>query len=331
MRPLIATLSFLLFFTSDVIAQKPPSFRALKYTSDGAIWASGTGGSVRVKDGAGKSFRSCTAPLDSAQLDFRGLHAWNARHAIVMSAGPGEASRLFETTDGCATWRPLAVNHEPQGFWDTLTFHSLEASQGAILGDPVNGRFTILRTTDGGASWTRDSSPDLATNPAGEGAFAASNSSLVFVPGTNDLVFGTGGLAGPRIFYYDSHSRTWTAKPLPVSEKNETTGVFSLHFRDTRHGVAVGGDYKRPDRSLDTLYLTSDGGRTWTPLSTQLRGYRSAIDYEFPRHRWVAAGPTGADESTDDGRTWHALDNGAWNTLSLPWGAGPNGRLAEIP
>jgi hypothetical protein len=45
---------------------------------------------------------------------------------------------------------------------------------------------------------------------------------------------------------------------------------------------------------------------------------------------WITVGANGSDISRDDGKTWQPLDDGNWNALSLPFVAGPNGRIARL-
>jgi hypothetical protein len=45
---------------------------------------------------------------------------------------------------------------------------------------------------------------------------------------------------------------------------------------------------------------------------------------------WIAAGSTGSDVSRDNGDTWQPLDHGNWNAISLPFIAGPDGRIARL-
>jgi photosystem II stability/assembly factor-like uncharacterized protein len=104
---------------------------------------------------------------------------------MVMSSGQGVESRLYETTDGCATWHLLFENPDRDGFWDALTFRG---SGGFILGDPVGGRFVIYRSDDRGRHWHRDNSPGLSAATDGEGVFAASNSAMVLRPDSELLL-----------------------------------------------------------------------------------------------------------------------------------------------
>jgi photosystem II stability/assembly factor-like uncharacterized protein len=245
-----------------------------------------------------------------------------------MSSGPGDQSRLFRTTDGCRSWLPGLVNTDAAGFWDALIF---SGDEGVILGDPVGGRFVILRSRDSGLNWTRDQSPALASLPAGEGAFAASNSALFSLTAgaSRTLWFSTSGPGGPRIFR--SHNGPdWLPVKVPLDGSTAAAGVFSLSFRDSQNGVAVGGNYEKPDQTSGTAAITADGGRTWIPATHPPSGYRSAVDWDSRSKLWIAAGTNGADVSSDDGKTWQRFDSGKWNALSLPWAVGPQGRVARL-
>jgi photosystem II stability/assembly factor-like uncharacterized protein len=96
---------------------------------------------------------------------------------MVMSSGPGDLSRLYRTTDGCSHWTLVATNPDKDGFWDAMVF--ADKANGYLLGDPVQGVFQLLRTGDGGVTWTKIQSPGLATGSLSIAAFAASNSALI--------------------------------------------------------------------------------------------------------------------------------------------------------
>jgi photosystem II stability/assembly factor-like uncharacterized protein len=294
----------------------------------GSVWASGTNGSILRSADDGKTWQSCSVPLGAAKLDFRAVWAWDAERAVVMSSGPGDQSRLFRTTDGCASWQPGLVNTEPTGFWDALVFSE---DQGMILGDPVGGRFVILRTRDSGLHWTRDQSPALAARPEGEGAFAASNSALFsLATGPSPFIwFATSGPGGPRIFSSQG-GPDWLPVKVPLAGSTAASGVFSLCLRDQQNGVAVGGNYEKPDEVSGTAAVTADGGQTWTPATHPPSGYRSAVAWDPTLRLWVAVGTNGSDLSTDGGKTWQRFDSGNWNALALPWAVGPQGRIALL-
>src|SRR5437868_5925340 len=166
--------------TTSAIAQWDPEDSGTKSNLRGVhrvghfVWASGTSGVVLRSEDNGYLWQQCAIPPDAGNLDFRGVWGWDENHAVVMSSGVGSASRLYETTDGCSHWRLVFTNQEPEGFWDAIAFWNQQ--QGILLGDPLNGRFVILRTNDGGRHWVRDNSSGLDADPRGESAFAASNS-----------------------------------------------------------------------------------------------------------------------------------------------------------
>ena len=52
----------------------------------------------------GTTWQTCTTPPNGEHLDLRGIQAFDADTAIVMSSGKGDLSRLYKTTDACKSW-----------------------------------------------------------------------------------------------------------------------------------------------------------------------------------------------------------------------------------
>lgn len=303
------------------------SLRGIHAVNDSIAWASGTDGTVlRTLDG-GSHWQKCAAPPGGEKLDFRGIWAWDGSTAVVMSAGPGELSRLYRTTDGCAHWNEEARNTDKDGFWDAVAFSSADRRTGIVVGDPIGGRFFTMAESGGG--WSVD--PKACTARNQESAFAASNSSVVLF-GPDRYILGTGGPGGPRVLLSPrlAGAHECFAIVVPVASGNESSGIFSLAFRDARHGIAVGGDYKQPDASMRTAARTEDGGHHWNEVSKPPHGYRSSVAWSAGEKVWIAAGTNGSDISRDDGRTWEKLDNGNWNAISLPYVVGPKGRIGKF-
>src|SRR5579863_451309 len=148
------------------LGESRASLRGVHNAGGGVIWASGANGTVLRSEDDGYMWQNCKVLPEMAKLDFRAVAAWDANHAQVMSSGTGSASRLYETTDGGATWHLLFANPDEKGFWDGLVFHGTQAY---ILGDPVDGRFVVYHSNDGGRRWERDNEPGLAAASEGEG------------------------------------------------------------------------------------------------------------------------------------------------------------------
>ncbi len=295
------------------------------------VWVSGTGGTWgRTADG-GESWQMSTVP-GAGELDFRDVDAFDATTAYLMSAGPGELSRIYKTADGGETWELQHTNLHPQGFFDGMAFW--DAEHGVLYGDPVDGRFSVLTTADGGATWV----PAESLPPAldGEAGFAASGSGVAVVAGGHAW-FGTGGPAA-RVFRSADYGRTWTVAATPIKSGSSSAGIFSLAFHDRLHGVAVGGDYTLPEEATANAAVTADGGVTWSLIeASPPAGYRSAVAYRPGFDRALSsAGTSGSDLSLDGGDTWASLDTADYNSVSFAdspcagWAAGPEGRIARL-
>lgn len=307
--------------------------RGLGVLSEEVAWASGSGGTcLRTADGG----RTWTArPVPGAEgLDFRDLHAVDADTAFLLSIGPGAQSRIIKTTDGGASWMTQHANAGPKGFLDALAFW--DADHGLALGDPVDGRFVILATDDGGKAWTPIAAEGMPPALPGEGAFAASGTCLVVGEGGRAW-FATGGAKVARVFRSDDRGRTWTAHETPVASGAPSKGIFSLAFRDADRGVAVGGDYQKPEDAEAVVALTDDGGRSWhRPTGRGPGGYRSAVAFVpgADGRTLVAVGPSGSDLSRDGGDTWQPLDGPGFDAVSFAspdagWASGEAGRIAR--
>src|SRR5262249_15780239 len=115
---------FVLFCASSATAQwqrqtiKPDAdFRGLCAVSAKVAWVSGTKGTYgRTTDG-GDTWTVGTVP-DAEKLDFRDVKAFGETTAFLLSAGPGEASRIYKTTDGGKSWKLQFKNTDPDGFFD---------------------------------------------------------------------------------------------------------------------------------------------------------------------------------------------------------------------
>lgn len=297
-------------------------------------WASGSRGTyVRTIDG-GATWQAGTVP-GAERLDFRDVDAFDANTAYLLSIGNGESSQIYKTTDGGQHWTQQFINRNPKAFFDSMAFW--DAKNGLAVSDPVDGRFVIIRTTDGGATWKAIPPENMPPALEGEGAFAASGTCLR-TQGKNNVWFATGGAKTARVFRSTDRGLTWQVAATPIIAGEAAAGIFSVAFKDAKHGIIVGGTYNKESEARDNVAVTSDGGQTWNLVTGTLPGgFRSAVAYVpgTTGPTIIAVGPSGSDYSFDQGNSWTSLGKEGFHALSIAradaaWAVGENGRIMRF-
>ncbi len=297
------------------------SLRGVHASSARVVWASGTKGTVLKSIDGGEHWKQLPIP-NTESLDFRDIETSDAQHAWAMSSGTGDKARVYRTVDGGANWTLDLTNPDATGFFDAIAFFS--KTRGVLLGDPIDGRLTIF-TTDDGVHWKRQTGPEAREN---EGAFAASGTCLIARP-NGEAWIGTGAA---RVFHSTDFGATWTPSQTPLNHEGKAAGVFSVAFRDSKHGIAVGGDYTKPTVSTGNIATTEDGGRTWHEPKSIPTGFRSAVEFRSTKQA-ITTGTSGSDVSNDAGATWQLAGTTGYNAISFHgkegWAVGPEGRIAR--
>jgi photosystem II stability/assembly factor-like uncharacterized protein len=303
--------------------------RGVSAVNDRVAWASGSGSTVLRTEDGGVTWKKLAVTLDT--LDFRDIDAVDERTAYVLSIGNGDASRIYKTTDSGETWTLQFRNDDPKRFLDAMSFW--DADHGIVIGDSIDRRFDILLTTNGGQTWTHvmpDVPPPALEN---EGAFAASGTNIA-VYGKSYAWIGLGSATRARVLHTSDGGRHWKVFDTPI-KSGKSSGIFSIAFRDSKHGVIVGGDYQRENIADDNLAITADGGITWK-LAKSLSGFRSVVAYVPGTQSLIALGPAGGDYSTDDGHTWTPIAGPGVDTFSFArgqrfgWGSGARGKIGRL-
>jgi photosystem II stability/assembly factor-like uncharacterized protein len=312
------------------------SFRGLDAVDRDTAWVSG--GSL-TEGGAGKVYRTTdggrtwqdVTPPGTEGLSLRDVEARGVNTAVVLSIGNGDASRIWRTTDGGATWTETFRNSDEDAFFNCLDFFP-GGKRGLAVSDPVDGKFRVIATSDGGRSWRQLPSAGMPDS-TGEANFSASGDCLV-IRGRHAW-FGSGGTSS-RVFHSADHGLTWRATDSTIPA-GEAAGVFALAFRTPRHGLAVGGDFADPADGTDAAAYTRDG-RHWRSGGDLAH---LGEDAAWLRGRTVLvvgeAGEVGGTSlSRDGGRTWAQVSETGFHTLDCTgggtcWAAGGNGRVGRTP
>jgi photosystem II stability/assembly factor-like uncharacterized protein len=179
---------------------------------------------------------------------------------------------------------------------------------------------TIVRTTDGGATWTALAVPGAAKLDFRD--VDAIDDKTAYV-----LSIGTGELS--RIYKTTDAGATWTEQFVNQDPK----GFFdAMAFWDAKRGVAVGD-------SIDGQFViltTSDGGRTWArvpatalPPALPNEGFFAASGTNVtvlpPNHVWLGTG------AASEARVLHSSDGGrTWTLAKTSLAAGPSAGIFSI-
>jgi len=318
--------------TSEQRSGTEALLQAVSPVSEEVVWVSGHEATVVVTVDGGATWSATVADLGDPTLQLRDVAAFDASTAFVMSSGTGAQSRIYRTDDGGASWRLQYRADHPQAFLDCMDFW--DPDHGLAYGDAVDGVPFLLRTEDGGGSWTRVPAAALPPALEGEGGFAASGTCLVTGPGGRAWV-ATGNADRARVLRTGDSGATWTVTDAPVVA-GSASGLATIQVRG-EVGVALGGVIGNDTLRSDNVALSRDGGRTWFPGGRPAMPgpvYGSAL-VPGAEGLVVAVGPRGLDWSADGGATWQGGDGVtrwavAFASGRAGWAVGPRGRITRL-
>jgi photosystem II stability/assembly factor-like uncharacterized protein len=240
--------------------------------------------------------------------------------------------------DGCPTCPPYE-KPAPAGWFQQasptqerlLRIDAIDASTAVAVGRAG----TIVRTSDGGATWTVVPSPtteDLLTVFFVDGAavwIAGMNSTLlkstdaggtwtpVSIPVPTDLRAiqfvsadrgytsgGPGqGVTGERVFYATTDGgETWQPQTMEYS-------MNGIAFVDADSGCVIGGG---------AVWKTTDGAQTWTRYEArppEVTAWLADIVFVDALEGWVSGSQGFLTKTTDGGRTWTEISSGTTRVI----------------
>ena len=304
------------------------SLRGLSVVNDNVVWVSGSNGTVGRTTNAGKNWKWFTVK-GFEKREFRDIEAFDGATAVIMAVD--EPAYILKTNDGGESWREVYENKSKGMFLDAMEFWNEQS--GIVIGDPVDGRFFIARTFDGGSVWNEIPFENRPTADTGEACFAASGTNIRALD-RDEAVFVSGG-SRSRLF-------TRTSKiELPIIQGTESTGANSISVFDDykRKGgkrmIVVGGDFKIDSSSKKNCFLTSDHGKSWYAPKVPPHGYRSCVEF-LSKQDILTCGLNGVDYSFDSGRTFNLISREGFHVCRIAkYGpsiflAGNNGRVAKV-
>ena len=304
------------------------SIRGLCVVNNNVIWVSGSQGMVGKSSNAGKNWKWMTVK-GFEKTEFRDIEAFDANTAIIMSVA--EPAYILKTTDGGETWKVVYENKTKGMFLDAMDFR--DPRNGMVIGDPVDGRFFMARTTDGGNSWNELPVQERFVADSGEAFFAASGTNIRMLY-NKSVILASGG-KNSRLFYDK------TILDVPMTKGKETAGTNSVavydNFKKNKANkiIIVGGDFSADSLITNNCFVSNNGGKTWDRPKTPPGGYRSCVEF-LNRETIVTCGLNGVDYSFDGGKNFYSISKESFhvcryarigNTVYL---AGENGKIGKL-
>jgi photosystem II stability/assembly factor-like uncharacterized protein len=281
-------------------------------TPERGWYGNGDGKVFRTDDGGA----SWTLVWSQPGTYVRALGFLDADHGLLGNIGteyfPGVSDEvpLYQTADGGATWTPVTLPAAPvvKGICAIDIVHStyIDAGRKATrtvihAAGRVGGPAYVLRSIDGGATWTT-----LDLN-----AQAAMILDVKFFDEMNGLVMASSDAAVERtnalILRTVDGGKSWTeayrsARPMELIWK------ASFPTREVGYATIMSYDEAHPARFVAK---TTDGGASWQelPLDAAAGTIEFGIGFASPELGWIGTGPGGL-QTRDGGRTWTPVELG---------------------
>jgi photosystem II stability/assembly factor-like uncharacterized protein len=282
---------------------KPTSIRGLSVVDDHVAWVSGSKGHVGSSTNSGQTW-TWQQVKGFEQSDFRDIEAFSDKEAIIMSSGTPAV--ILKTIDGGTNWKEVYRQDDKAYFLDAMAFAN--AKHGYTMGDPINGKFLLLETIDGGQTWHKSITQPLAL--PGEAAFAASGTCFFASERSNELVMVTGGTTARKITI---NGGKVTAEVPPIAQGQSATGIFSYAV-GSGYEVFTGGNYEKDKRTDSVACYRIIAKQRAKPIlaQTQPAGYQSCVAY-LQGSTFLSTGTPGSNITTNGGKSWKQIDTNSYN------------------
>ena len=284
-----------------LVAHEKTSFRGLSVVNNNIVWVSGNNGQVGKTIDGGKTWEWFKV-AGFSKTDFRDIEAFDKNNAIIM--GIDTPAIILKTSNGGKDWKVVYKNNSPGMFLDAMAFWNIRS--GIVIGDPIEGKFFVARTFDGGDNWQDIPVDKRPIAAEGEACFASSGTNIQKLTKA-ETIFVSGGKESNVFIRYRKIA-------LPMVKGLESTGANSVAVKNKKEFMVVGGDFTKKDSSNGNCVATIDGGLNFTKPVTPPHGYRSCIIY-LKDKTWITCGLSGVDFSKDDGKNFELISTESFHAV----------------
>lgn len=292
------------------------SIRAIHAIDENTMYYADSKGTVGFTKSSGQKWGKTSFVninvQDTVYPNFRSI-AYNGSNIFALSIG--NPAQLYKLGRNRKNNQEVYKEEHEKVFYDSMKF--FDHLNGIAMGDPTEDCLSIIRTKDGGNTWTKIPCDKLPKVAEGEAAFAASNTNIKVL---GETVWIVSGGTKSRVFKSTDLGETWDVFETPIIQGNGPQGIYSIDFTDENNGIVIGGDYSKPEENVKNKAITNDGGKTWTVVANgQNPNYKSCVQYvpDTNGKEVFAVGKTGISYSNDRGLTWKEVSKDGYYTIQF--------------
>ncbi len=290
-----------------------PSVQILKMLDANNGWALNNQAVLRTTDGGNTWFNA--TPSGVSGLPGSSFFLDSATGWVVLPGADFTSGTLYRTTDGGASWTSNAVPFAGASiqFLDPADGWAL-AGLGVALSDEA---VAVFRTSDGGVTWSQVFTDEPnAVNTSDTLPFVGDKTGLTVLDANHAWVTGSEPVSD-FIYIYTTQDggQTWSGQnrcpALGLCRSHDQ--CLSAAFFGTSEGVLPVGVYANTSATI--LYLSHDGGQTWT--ASQPVPINGQVSIVSPQNFFVWDGGKTLYESQDGGITWSniTINVVTWTTV----------------
>ncbi len=258
------------------------------FTSSNNGWVAGDEGYLAFTEDGGRTWARKELNTDA---DINEVYFRNNDNGYLVAG-----RTMYATSDGGKSWLDLNIidaDAIENGTAEFLSIRFNNKNQGFIIGSVLNDDgwvvdSLLLRTVDGGKSWSRILVPDIKTELI----------HLDFDGRQEGWIVGDKGVILATV----DNGNSWVKQ-----ESGTTAALYNVDFRDSKDGFVVG--------AAGTVLRTEDGGKTWASISTWITKTLFRVNFVDDKTGWIVGSEGMILRTYDRGLTWVRQESNTSNNL----------------
>jgi len=263
---------------------------AVFFTSENKGFVAGDNGYLGVTNDGGRTWAKQTI---NSRENITEIYFRNDENGYLVAG-----TDFFTTRDGGRNWQKTVIFNQNDFRGTTPEFLSIRFVDkklgfviGSVLkefqGDMIVVDSFVMRTNDGGETWSRVNVPTKAELYH-----------LDFANSSNGWIVGAGGV----ILTTMDSGLNWQ-----LQKSGTTKDLYNVDFRDSRNGYIVGEE--------GVILRTENGGSFWETVKTNFPNTFLRVDFADDKNGWIVGKNGTILRSSDRGKTWVKQNSGSTEHL----------------